>query len=135
MKKSIENLSSLSFTQICNLFKLKIKTTEELLSFFNNEETKLKLLKDIFDSNQLNLEYSINQAKLMKIHGINKLSLKLLNLAEIYNLIQLSEQDAIELNSKMIKFNSKFLISKINRSNYVVQNWINQARELSKLEN
>lgn len=134
MKKSIENLSSLDFRQVCDLFKLNIKTVEDLISYYINKETRLKLLNDIFSSDWLRLEYSINQAKLMKIKGINKLFLKLLNLTGVYNLTQLSEQNVFELNSRMIEINSKYLISKINRSDYVVQNWIDEAKELIKIE-
>ncbi len=134
MKKSIENLSSLDFRQVCDLFKLNIKTVEDLISYYINKETRLKLLNDIFSSDWLRLEYSINQAKLMKIKGINKLFLKLLNLTGVYNLTQLSEQNVFELNSRMIEINSKYLISKIDRSNYIVQNWIDEAKELIKNE-
>ncbi len=128
-KKYIYEIPALTLDQICKLNEYKIRTIEDLISAYIDTDEHLYLLTNVFIT-ESSFQNVINQANLMKIHGINKLSVKLLNLVGIDTINQLANQDAKELNLKLIKGNRNYSIAKINRSDWTIQKWIDQAKEL-----
>jgi hypothetical protein len=129
--KRINNIPILSYNQIYGLIQRKIYTLEDLISSYNNSEKRLNLLGTIF-IDESSFQNAIFQAELMRVHGINKLTIKLLNLVGIYTLTQLANQEATVLNSKLTEMNNISCIVKINRSDYIIHKWINQAKSLIK---